>query len=455
MGLLAPGIASGALHTVLPGIVSMHGIGGARDLPISPELAIAGAVAALTVSFTVLALAWRTPRWADGRTGRPVPRLAEVVDAPWFAATLRVVGLLLFAYTVWVAVWGQDLLTNPFFGMFYVLLWVGLVPASLLFGPVWKAISPVRTFTAGLARLSGSSPDEGLFTYPARLGYWPAALGLFAFVWFELAYPGSTTLGPLRLWFAAYVGIMLVGGALFGTTFLARADPFEVYSSLVAKLSIWGRRDGELVVRSPMANLATTEVAPGLVGVVAVLFGSTAFDSFKDSITYLQFKQGNDLVSTWVDVGVLVGFCLLVGVILAAGTMMTGVGPEQRRRELPDLFAHSVVPIIVGYMVAHYLTYFVEIGQQTLIQMSDPMSNGSNLFGTADWQVNYWLSYHPTFIAVTKVLAVVTGHVLGVVAAHDRAISLLPPRHHVTGQLSLLVAMVGFTAGGLYLLFSA
>ena len=43
-----------------------------------------------------------------------------------------------------------------------------------------------------------------------------------------------------------------------------------------------------------------------------------------------------------------------------------------------------MVPIIVGYIVAHYLTYLVEVGQQTLIQASDPLSNGSNLFGTAD-----------------------------------------------------------------------
>lgn len=440
---------------VVAGILPMHGIGGARDLPISPELAIAGAVAALTVSFTVLALAWRTPRYADGRSGRPVPGVQRIVDATWFQVVLKIVGLVLFGYTIWVAVWGQDYLTNPLFGMFYVLLWVGIVPASLLFGPVWKAISPVRTLTDLLARASGSDPDTGLFAYPRALGYWPAAAGLFAFVWFELAYPGSTTLGPVRLWIAAYVGVMLIGGAVFGRTFFTRADPFEVYSTLVSKMSVWGRRDDTLVVRSPMANLATVTVAPGLLGVVAVLFGSTAFDSFKDSIAWLQFKQGNDLTSAWVDVGALLGFCLLVGVVFAVGSMATGVGPQQRRLALPDLFAHSVVPIVVGYIVAHYLTYFFEIGQQTLIQMSDPMSDGSNLLGTGDWQVNYWLSYHPSIIATTKVLAVVTGHVLGVIAAHDRAIALLPARHQVTGQLSLLFAMVAFTVGGLYLLFAA
>jgi len=78
--------------------------------------------------------------------------------------------------------------------------WVGLVPAWLLLGPVWKAVSPVRTFHLLLAKISGSEPGSGVLAYPARLGYWPAALGLFAFVWLELVYPYSTELGPVRLW---------------------------------------------------------------------------------------------------------------------------------------------------------------------------------------------------------------------------------------------------------------
>jgi len=436
--------------------VLAHGIGGARDLPISPELAIAGAVAALIVSFTVLTLAWRSPRYDAATSGHPAPRaLAAVVDAPAFAVVLRVVGMALFLFTAWTAVFGEDLLINPFFGMFYVLLWVGIVPASLLFGPVWRAISPVRTLNRLLGLVTGSDPGQVLLTYPARLGYWPAAIGLFAFVWLELVFSQSTELGPVRLWCAAYVAVMLVGGALFGDAFYEHADPFEVYSTLVGKLSVWGRRDGMLVVRSPLANLDTVVARPGLVAVVAVLFGSTAYDSFQDSSVWLRFTQAHLDQARLLDNVALLAFCVGVGAIFAVGCTTTGVEASQRRWALPDLFAHSVVPIIVGYIAAHYLSYFVEVGQQTLILMSDPMSQGSNLLGTADLAVNYWLSYHPTFLATSKVVAVVLGHVLGVVAAHDRALRILPRRHQVTGQLPLLLAMVAFTVGGLYLLFAS
>ena len=438
-------------------MVFAHGIGGAKDLPIPAEYAIAGAGAALAVSFIVLALAWRSPRFDATTSGRPVPaRLAGVVDHPAFEVVLRVLGFAFFGYVVWAAVFGPDLLINPTFGVVYVILWVGIVPASLLFGPFYKAVSPIRTVNLVVAKLTGGDPERGVLELPRRVGYWPAAVGLFAFVWLELVYPESTYLSPIRLWFAVYIAVLLVGSALFGSTWFARADPFEVYSTLIGHLSVLGRRsDGTLVFRSPLGNLDGVVAAPGLVGVVSVLLGSTAFDSFKDSNVWLRHTQSMDTNIAVLNTFVMLGMCAVVGVTFAIATMATGVRDDIGRASLPDRFAHSVAPIIVGYMVAHYLSYFVETGQQTLIQLSDPMANGSDLFGTANWEVGYWLSAHPTFLAVTKVLAVVTGHVLGVIAAHDRATKLLPRRHQLTGQLPLLFVMVFYTVTGLYLLFGA
>ena len=443
-------------------VAPLHGLGGAKDLPIPAPLAIAGGTAALIASFCVLVLAWRRPRYADPagpRAGRPVPvPLARIIDSAGWAWTLRLLGLLLAAWFVWALVAGPDLVTNPVFGSFYVLLWVGIVPASLLFGRIFRALSPMRTLNLLFAKATGGDAARGVTTYPAWLGLWPAAVGLFAFVWLELVDPHSAYLGPVRIWLAAYFALMLVGSAVFGDTWLSHADPFEVYSDLVAKLSPWGRRpDGTLVWRSPLANLATTKARPGLVAVVAVLFGSTAFDSYKDTPRWLTFVDdlgGNVQVLNTL---ALLGFCVIIGLSFTIATRTTSVDPEKgpEHRELPRLLAHSVVPIIVGYMTAHYLSYLVEQGQTTLIQLSDPMVEGQNLLGTANWSVDYWLSYHPTTLASIKVLAVVAGHIVGVVAAHDRALEVLPRRHQVVGQLGLLVIMVAYTATGLYLLFGA
>ena len=437
-------------------ITLAHGLGGPADLPLPPELAIAGAVAALVVSFTVLSVAWRRSRFDEATSGRPAPAaLARVVDSRGFVIALRAVGMAFFLYVAVASVLGKDLLTNPVFGIFYVWWWVGLVPASVLLGPVWRAISPVRTVNDLVARLTGSDPERGVLTYPERLGYWPAAVGLFGFVWMELVYPYSTELGPVRLWMAVYVAAMLLGGALFGSSFYRRGDPFEVFSTLCAKLSVWGRRDGVLVVRTPLANLDTTEVAPGLVAVVGVLLGSTAFDSFRESLAWIRFLQSAELSAYFLNTAALLAFCAGVALILTAGSIATGVDSRTPRSALPGRFAHSVVPIVVGYFVAHYLNYFLDVGWQTLSQASDPLSTGADLLGTADLDPITSLSSQPTLLASIKVGAVVVGHVVAAVASHDRALKVLPARHQLTGQLPMLMAMIAFTVGGLYLLFAA
>ena len=166
---------------------------------------MAAGVAALVVSFTVLAVAWRSPRY-DPPIGRPAPAALErVVDSSGLRWSLRVAGVLLAAYTM-LALWGgQDRPENPVFGMFYVLLWVGLVPASLLLGPVWRALSPFHLMVPLARRLGAGKGRAAPVPYPEALGLWPGAVGLYAFVWMELVNPHGAELGPLRVWITGYV----------------------------------------------------------------------------------------------------------------------------------------------------------------------------------------------------------------------------------------------------------
>jgi hypothetical protein len=60
--------------------------------------------------------------------------------------------------------------------------------------------------------------------------------------------------------------------------------------------------------------------------------------------------------------------------------------------------------------------------------------------------------FAPELVAAVQVLAIVTGHVLGVIAAHDRAVRLFEPRTAISGQIPLMVLMVIVTISGLSLL---
>ena len=353
-------------------LVPLHGLGGAKDLPIPLGLAIAGATAALVVSFCVLALAWRTPRYqelAPGPPGAPVARAAgRRPRLPVDAAGRS--GLLFFGYLVWALIWGPDLVTNPVLGTFYVLVWVGLVPASLLFGPVVRAVSPVRTLNLLLARLTGGDPAAGLVAYPARLGYWPAAAGLFAFVWQELVNPQSAYLGSVRIWLAVVprrdADRRRASSATCGSSgpTRSRSTPACWRSSPSGAAG----RHSRLVVRSPLANLATVDPAPGpgRRGRGAVRLHGLRQLQGHAAVAAVRAGRGPRPRSSPTR-----SPCWCSASWSAARSppprcrraWSTDRPPRRTPHGLPGLLAHSVIPIIVGYMTAHYLSYLVEQGQ--------------------------------------------------------------------------------------------
>ena len=212
--------------SVTTGGVLAHGIGGRSDLPVPLWLAQYGAAAALLVSFTVLALFWRTPRLEGpaARDGRPLPDgLRRFADARATRVGLRAVGLLMAVLTVVVAAFGPNNSgTNPAPTWVYVWFWVGLVPASLLLGPVWRLLNPLRTISAGLARLAGDPGQAHARPLPPGLGYWPAAISLVVFAWLELVYPYRDEPYTLLVFILLYAWAQLVAAFRYGQAWYAR-----------------------------------------------------------------------------------------------------------------------------------------------------------------------------------------------------------------------------------------
>ncbi|GAB3222096.1 hypothetical protein [Mycolicibacterium hippocampi] len=432
--------------------VLAHGLGGSADLPIPYTYALVGAAWALTFTFAVVAVAWKKPRFDPGKPGRTLPGwVTTAVDAPATRWVIAGVALVLTGWVAMAAFFGPGGAENPLPGVFYVLLWVGLPALSLLIGPVWRVVSPVRA----VVKLTGGRTLGG--AYPPALGYWPAAVGLFAFVWLELASPDPGSVGAIRTWLLIYLGVTLAGTLWCGAPWSARADPFEVYSVAASRLSPL-RRDGagRIVVGNPFDHLLTMPVRPGTVAVLSILLGSTAFDSFSAMPQWRAFVDSatsSALTATLLRTGGLLLFAGVVAATFCLAARCTGGVDAQRRRELPGLMAHSLIPIVLGYVFAHYLTYLVERGQQTIIRLADPLDRGWNVLWLAQAEVSYVLSMHPAVLATLKVGFVVAGHIAGVIAAHDRALALLPERHRLTGQLAMMLVMVGYTFTGLYLLF--
>jgi hypothetical protein len=444
-----------------------HGLGGSSDLPVPYAFSMVGAAWALTFTFALVAFAWRRPRFDPREPAHPLPAaLTTLVDSRVVRGIAAATALAFAGWVLLAGLWGPQTQANALPGVFYVLLWVGLVAISLLIGPVWRVISPVRTVYLLLQRITPERLGRPRLSYPDSWGYRPAAVGLFAFVWMELASPNPAALPWVRTWLLGYALVLLVGAWLCGQRWFARADPFGVYSMAVSRLAPF-RRDpqtGRIGIGNPFDHLLSLPIRPGVVAVLAVLLGSTAFDSFSSSVTWRGFAdrlaKAVHVVPVSVSLSALrtIGLLVFIGVVATTFSLAaraTGGVDREQRRALPGELAHSLIPIVVGYIFAHYLSYLVERGQQAVFALADPLGRGWNLLGLGHLHVAYVLSMHPTVLAVIKVSSVVTGHIVAVIAAHDKALRLLPAGHQLTGQLTMMLVMVSYTFTGLYLLFGA
>jgi hypothetical protein len=428
--------------------VLAHGVGSRTDLPIPLGLALYGAGAAILLSFAVLLLFWRTPR-LNG-SGRPLPlTLQRAVDSAAVRTALQAVALAVVVLVTAVALAGPaETSRNLSPWALYVTFWVGLVPASLLLGPVWRVANPLRLVHRGLRRLV-PSPAAGL--RPPAVGLWPAAAVLVAFLWLELVFPGRAEPATVAVFLLGYAVVQVALALRFGADWFTHGDGFEVYSTLIARLSPWARRDdGRLVLRNPLANATAVPAVPGLAAVVVVLLGSTAFDGLSRTV-FWQTGPGsaNDTLSGTVGLAAMIA---LVAVLYVLGARLSGRLAGQPERVQPRRYAATVVPIALGYTVAHYFSLLVLDGQTTWILASNPFGlAGVDLFGTYGNTVDL-TAVSSDAIALVQVGAIILGHVVGVTLAHERAL-LSAPRARASDQLPLVVVMVLFTLGGLGLLF--
>jgi hypothetical protein len=108
-------------------------------------------------------------------------------------------------------------------------------------------------------------------------------------------------------------------------------------------------------------------------------------------------------------------------------------------------FAFTLVPIAIGYHVAHYFTFLLIQGQYIIPLLSDPFGFGWNLFGTAGYRVDIAI-VDARFAWWTAVTAILIGHVAAVYLAHVKAMQVLDTRRlALRSQVPLTALMVIYT----------
>jgi hypothetical protein len=449
-----------------------HGLVARSDLPIPEWLFGWAAAMVLVVSFVALAILWPEPRLEKVRW-RPLPGgIGRLLGSRPLEVLCGAIGVFLLGLVVYAGLRGAQSPTANFAPTFiYVIFWLALLPASILLGDVFKAFNPWRAIGRTVGWIAGKAARGGLpapLAYPERLGHWPAAAGIFAFAVLELVASNGDRPENLAIATLAYTALTFVAMALYGVeTWISRGEAFSVYFNLFSRISAIETRDRVVGLRPPLSGLSALRPLAGTVPLLAVMIGSVTFDGASEAPIWTGIAP--DIASFFQDVGLsprnALELTFLIGltatVLIVYGFYMLGalgaksVGGGFSTMQLAKGFVHSLVPIAFAYVAAHYLTLLLFQGQSIAFLASDPLGDGSDLFGTADSQIDYTvIGANATWY--WQVGFVVVGHVAALTLAHDRALALYDrAKLAVRSQYWMLAVMVGFTSLALWLLSQA
>ncbi|HVF77790.1 MAG TPA: fenitrothion hydrolase [Solirubrobacteraceae bacterium] len=469
LSLAAALLAGGALW---PAPAFAHGLVQRANLPLPEWLFAWAAGVVLVLSFVALAILWPEPRLERDRW-RPLPgSLGRLLGSRAIEVALGALGVGLLALVLVAGFAGsQNALSNFAPTFVFITFWVGLAFASALFGDLFRAVNPWRAlghaagWTVRRAR-PARAPERTV--YPERLGVWPAVAGLLVFTWIELVSGWSEQPRTLAILVALYSVVTLAGQARYGVeTWSARGEAFSVYFNLLSRIAPFETRDRVVGMRPLLGGLPRLTILPGSIAFVAVMIGTVTFDGLSQGGVWSSVRQ------PFEDAGTAIGLSLenaekvaaTIGIVVCIGLVagFYALGTRYAHTLAPDLsaarlrrgFVHSLVPIALVYVAAHYLTFLLFEGQGIAYLLSDPLGRGWDLFGTASSAVDYGLiSQNQAWYA--QVACVVTGHVAALVLAHDRALALYgQARAAARSQYAMLVIMVGFTTLALWLLAQA
>ncbi len=432
----------------IPGIASAHGIGGRLDLPVPVTYFVVAAGIVVVVSFVALAVLWPDPRFQDGpmanRVGGSLRGPGKVVRVLSILALVLVVGQIVPALVGIDQVRGRPTIAPV---LVWVVMWL-MVPFGAAAIGNWYALMNPWSLLADWSGLGQAEQPDRI----ERLGVWPASVALLVFTWFELISPDSGS--PVALGWTAliYSGYLFVAMSVWGrSTGLLVADFFTTYNRMFSAISPVGRSDdGRLVWRGWLRSLTVLPEWRGFSFFVLAAIGTVSYDGASGT-TWFRDATG-DLSTTTLGQTILL--LAVVGAVTAAywlaawvaARMVGGVDTAAVARR----FAHTLVPIALAYAVAHYITLILFEGQQLISAISDPFGIGWNLFGTADRAVDFFITA-PEPVWYFQLVAIVTGHVLGVILAHDRALTDFG-KGAVRSQYAMLLLMVSLTSLGLLIL---
>src|SRR4051794_33775692 len=352
-----------------------HAAPGFGAVGLSPGLVLY--LTAAGVVLTTLALRSRPARPDPVERGDEWPGARFPVAV---RAVLGVAGVAGLAATLVCALFGSELLgQNPVPVTVFSLFWIGGQLLSAVLGDVWRLVDPYDHIAGVLGRLTGrhgSGPNT----------WWLPAILLISFGWLWLAWPDGLRPRSIGVWLLGYSAVMVLGGLVFGREWVRRHEAFAVAFGIIATVSPidWTGRGPRL--RNPVRSLGqrTLELREG--AVLAVLFGIAVFDAVSFTqwwadLLGVRSLNGYTLFNT---LGLL-WLVVTAAIVWVAVAKLAGIVAESRVA-LGLRLAAPTAALAAGYATAHEIGTLLNDLRVFLLQATDPLARGWDLFGIGDWR---------------------------------------------------------------------
>jgi hypothetical protein len=384
----------------------------------------------------------------------------------------------------------QDPYSNIIVTLIWITWWVGLAFVCALLGNLWAVVNPWATLFAwaerAFAAVTGGRRLSLDLAYPERLGAWPAVVLFFVFAWSELVWSESDIPAALARATLLYSLFTWLGMVVFGREkWLERGEVFSIAFGVLARFALLeGRADPatnrpELNLRPPGAGLLDRAVSWSFLVFVLLMLATVTFDGLLEtplwqglinslyshpSLARLFFNLADygisdtELTMTAGLILLPLAFVLLfiffsrLMVMAARQEASAATGRRPTTGEVARAFVLTLVPIAVAYHLSHYFSFLLTSGQFIIPLLSDPFGFGWNIFGTADYRVNYAL-VSPYFFWYAALTLIVIGHVVAVYLAHIVALRVFGTRRAaLLSQLPMVILMVGYTMLSLWIM---
>ncbi len=429
------------ISSTLSSFAQAHSIEDRYDLPLPLPFFIIGSGIVVLMSFLFLFFATPSLGYINKNSKTVWHIFSQLIIQRLVIIIAKAFSIILFFTVLGACFWGNpDPLENLAPNFIWITWWLGLSLVISFSGNFWPIINPwnalFEVFQWALKKISKKIPNTLNLPIPPFLGMYISTGFLLTWSWLELVYPVAFVPQRIGQLIAIWTCINFIFMCLFGVkAWQTRGDVFSVYFFWLGKFGLYfydpekntlERRYLGQGLWSHHFQHNQSNQPLGLSSFIVAMLSTVLFDGLHGSAAWLIFEQYlTHIFPKWLVVsayfsgtlGLLMTWLLFWGLFWCCCFIPQKYCSTIKLKNLADYLAPSLIPIAVGYLIAHNFSSFIIQFQNIIFLISDPFHLGWDLFHTKTFRPNIAI-IDAGFTWYLALSAILVGHILALWISH-------------------------------------